>query len=137
MKKLIFIVCLCSVLSAHGKVDCSQNEDYFTTTEGMLLALTFAVDFDTPELDARRRIEVKDFRLWKYGRLSGFHIPNSEKLEGDFICKMGTRVLEGVTDSFHSKEHADTASKAIRYAHIYNDYLITEINKIKSDKHNK
>ncbi|MCW8090211.1 hypothetical protein [Alteromonas sp. ASW11-130] len=127
---LLFILIAFSFSVAANDFDCSAEEEFLTTTEGMLRSLLLPIDLEHPIDDAKKRINLNDFRLWVYGDITGMVTPAKFEFKQNLVCKIGTRPMFGVTDSFYNKEHAELAELAKHYAMQYNSYILEYVDKM-------
>jgi hypothetical protein len=134
MKISTFLLIYFISLSASSKPDCSENEDFVSSTYGMLRAELLPLDIDFPESDASKRAELGDYRLLAFGTYSGITTPFEELLDKNEICQYGIRVISGLTDAYESKEHRVLAETIKQYIRIYNKSLVTHIKNTNSKK---
>lgn len=113
--------------AANGLPDCSEVEEFKSSTHGMLLSELLPIDVGSPEKDAKIRFENGDYRLLGYGSYSGIKIPGSELLEKNELCKYGVNVLQGITDAFESSEHRVLVEQFKSYIKKYNAYLVGKL----------
>ena len=131
MMKIILIMFLNYSIQVTAQTDCSTIDDFKSSLYGMLKSDLLPIDANSPEEDAKLRIENGDLRLLAYGLLSGMKIPKEQLLKKNQICLYGVKVIQGMTDSFESSEHRKLVHKLREYINKYNTFMVKHIKKMK------
>ena len=131
MKKLlcfimVFMCCSCDA-QPESKMPCWITGDYsemITTQEAILKSYLYPMNLKDPVADAKLRINNGDYRLIGIGGI-GISYPGIDlRHDGDILCKLGGRYLQGTSDAHESKSHSQLIQKFSEYAGKYNAVVI-------------
>lgn len=108
-------------------IPCWMSGDYsqmITSQEAMLKTYLLPINLDAPEVDAKVRIRHGDYRLIGIGGL-GIRYPGlDKKSQGDVLCRLGGRYIQGTSDALEGKSHAMLIANFLQYAESYNAYVM-------------
>jgi hypothetical protein len=106
---------------------CWMSGDYsqmITSQEAMLKTYLLPINLDAPEVDAKVRIRHGDYRLIGIGGL-GIRYPGlDKKSQGNVLCRLGGRYIQGTSDAQEGESHAMLNTKFLEYAESYNAYVM-------------
>ena len=130
MKWMILIIAIPISYFAKGDdrmPDCSGMEEFKSSIYAMLRSELLPINLNTPEIDAKIRYKMGDYRLLGYGLYSGIHVPGVDLLGGNKICEYGVRTFSGMTDAYESYDHKILVKALRSYIEKYNAYILSEL----------
>ncbi len=124
MKIWVIFILLVISRSATADTPCWADPDTVPehfSTEAQLKTFLLPINLDDPVGDAEVRIAHGDLRLLAVGKF-GIVFPGVENRE--VSCRLGFRYVDGTSDAFESRAHAELQGEIESYAKAYNQKIL-------------
>lgn len=131
MKKTFFLIvcliCTSCMAQSYNEMPCWVADDYsavITKQEAILTSYLYPINLTRPIEDAELRIEFGDYRLIGIGGF-GISYPGIDmRIDGEVLCSVGRRYLQGTSDAQESHAHAELIQNFKIYAEVYNKKIL-------------
>jgi len=128
MKRAAILVLLAIWSSSSAELpSCWSDPDALPelySSEATLRTFLLPINLSDPAGDAQARMKHGDYRVLA---VRGFTIlfPGLDDLE--VTCQVGFRIIEGTSDAYESRSHAELTSEVKRYASAYNEIIASSL----------